>query len=242
MEDEILRSALAPGSECLSTEQLGRYADGALGADDRTAAAAHLERCVTCRTELALMQEMTSAAIRAEEMDLVREGTTRLEQRSAEVFAANREGTGSDARPFRFGAFPLAAFAAVVLMVVAASSFYFLRQRAPELPGSVTTGGEVTRSLAVTVRAPVGDQQEPPQRFEWLAVDRAVRYRVRLLEVDRSEVWSAVTPALEAELPVSVRATIAPGRTLLWDVTAYDAAGAAVSESGLQSFRVVPPR
>ena len=69
---------------------------------------------------------------------------------------------------------------------------------------------------------------------------RAVRYRVRLMEVDRQELWSTSTSALGVDLPAPVRASIAPGRTLLWDVTAYDAAGAAIAESGTQSFRVVP--
>ena len=104
----------------------------------------------------------------------------------------------------------------------------------------MTTGDEVTRSLAVTVRGPVGDQVESPQRFEWLAVDGAVRYRVRLMEVDRRELWSTSTSALAVDLPPPIRTSIAPGRTLLWDVTAYDAAGAAIAESGTQSFKVVP--
>jgi hypothetical protein len=102
----------------------------------------------------------------------------------------------------------------------------------------VTTAGEVTRSLVIAVRSPVGDLAEPPRRFEWLAVDRAVRYRVRVMEVDHREVWSSVTPAAEVDLPPAVRSSIGPGRTLLWEVTAYDASGAAIAESGAQSFRI----
>ena len=83
-------------------------------------------------------------------------------------------------------------------------------RKAPELPGSVTTGDEVTRSLAVGVRGPVGDQAEAPRRFEWLAVDGAVRYRVRLMEVDRREVWSASTSAPGVDLPAPVRTRSLP--------------------------------
>jgi hypothetical protein len=104
----------------------------------------------------------------------------------------------------------------------------------------VTTGDEVTRSLTVAVRGPVGDQVEAPRRFEWLAVDRAVRYRVRLMEVDRHEVWSTSTSAAGVDLPSPVRTSIAPAKTLLWDVTAYDASGATIAESGAQSFRLTP--
>ena len=127
-----------------------------------------------------------------------------------------------------------------LLLGIAAGSFYFLLMSAAhrQLPVGVTTGDEVTRSLAVRVRGPVGDESELPQRFEWLAVDGAVRYRVRLMEVDRREVWSTSSSALGVDVPAPVRASIAPGRTLLWDVTAYDAAGTAIAESGTQSFRV----
>jgi len=130
--------------------------------------------------------------------------------------------------------------AAVLLVGIATGSFFLLTRKAPSLPGSVTTGDEVTRSLALVVRQPVGDQAESPRRFEWVAVDRAVRYRVRLLEVDRHEVWSTSTSAPAVDLPPAVRTSIAPGRMLLWDVTAYDAAGAVIAESGTQSFRVAP--
>ena len=109
--------------------------------------------------------------------------------------------------------------------IAAGSSYLFLTRNAPELPSRVTTGDEVTRSLSVRLRGPIGEQTELPRRFEWLAVDRAVRYRVRLMAVDRQELWSTSTSALGVDLPSPVRASIAPGRTLLWDVTAYDAAG-----------------
>jgi hypothetical protein len=212
MEDEILRKMLAPSIECLSIEQLGRYADGALDATERAAANRHVRSCLNCRAELALLETLTANGVRTAEPEIV-----------------------------RFRAFRLVAMAAVLLLAIAAGSFYLLVNRtAPELPRRVTSGDEVTRSLAVTVRGPVGDQSEAPRRFEWLGVDRAVRYRVRLMEVDRHEIWSTSSTAPEVDLPSSVRSSIAPGRTLLWDVTAYDAAGAAIAESGLQSFRLAP--
>jgi Putative zinc-finger len=212
MEDEILRKSLAPSAECLSIEQLGRYADGALGPPDRAAADSHIRQCLNCQAELALLQTLTSTSIRIRE-----------------------------AKVDRFRVLRMAAMAAVLLVAIAAGSFYLLVSRtAPELPRRVTSGDEVTRSLAITARGPVGDQVEAPRRFEWLGVDRAARYRVRLMEVDRHEIWSTSSTALEADLPSSVRSSITPGRTLLWDVTAYDAAGAAIAESGLQSFRVAP--
>jgi hypothetical protein len=237
MEREILRSALAPGAECLSIEQLGRHVDGALGPDEEAAAVAHIRRCLNCQAELALMQAVTSGSVRIGEADIVRDGVARLEERTIALAGAIREDASLRRRWFRAGTLlPVAGVAAVVL--IAAGTFYVLAPRAPRLPGAVTIGNEVTRSLAVAVRGPVGDLLESPRRFEWLAVDRAVRYRVRLMEVDRREVWAASTSAPGVDLPASARTSIAPGRTLLWDVTAYDASGAPIAESGPQSFRI----
>ena len=211
MEREILRAALAPSAECLSIEQLGRYADGALAGEEQRAAVMHIRGCLNCQAEFALLEAVTGA---------------------------DRVETPAPRRWLRFPMPPVAAVAAVLLIGIATGSVYFLVRKAPDLPGRVTTGDEVTRSLAVAVRGPVGDQAEAPRRFEWLAVDRAVRYCVRLMEVDRHEVWSTSTSELGVDLPPPVRTSITPGRTLLWDVTAYDASGAAIAESGSQSFRI----
>ena len=239
MEDEALRAALAPGGECLPVEQLGRYADGALGADEQSAADRHLRGCLTCQAELALLHAVTSSAVRDSEAEVVRAGVRRLEQRSAEIFA-DRWSALAPRNWFRASPFATAAVAAV-LLGVAAGSFFVLRTRTPpDLPSQVTTGGEVARSLAVTVRGPVGDQPGSPPRFEWVAVAGAARYRVRLMEVDRRELWSTSTASLAVDLPPAIRPSIVPGRTLLWDVTAYDAAGAPIAESGTQSFKVGP--
>jgi hypothetical protein len=212
-------------------EQLGRYVDGALGPDE-PAAAAHVRDCPSCQAELALWQSVTSGPAGPEEADVVRDGVARLEQRAAEVFGEIVN--VSPPRPWS-RVRPLAVAAA---LLVAAGGLYVGLGRPPDLPRTVPSGGEVTRSLAVVVRAPVGDQAEAPGRLEWLAVEGALRYRVRLMEVDRREVWSASTSALAAELPSSVRAALTPGRTLIWDVTAYRGSDA-IAASGTQSFRVV---
>jgi hypothetical protein len=240
MEDEALRAALAPTGECLAVEQLGRYADGALGAGEQSAADRHLAGCLTCQAELALLHAVTSSGVRDSEAEMVRNGVRRLDQRSAEILG-DRASASPPRRWFRVGTFPPPAVAAVLLVGIAAGTFFALRTRnAPDLPSRVTTGDEVTRSLAVTVSGPVGDQRDVPQRFEWAAVAGAVRYRVRLMEVDRRELWSTSTASLALEPPQPIRTSIVPGRTLLWDVTAYGAAGAAIAESGTQSFRVLP--
>jgi hypothetical protein len=218
MEDEILRSALEPGADCLSVEDLGKYRDGGLDAAARAACAAHLEHCVTCQAELALLEAVTSAPVQYEPTEIVAPTPRRW----------------FDIRPF-----PLVAAAAAMVIGVAAGGVYLLTMnQAPTLPGRVDTRGEVTRSLAIAVRRPLGEVDEAPQRFEWHAVDGAARYQARLFAVDRTELWSVSTAAAEVDLPDRVRASFVPGRTFAWDVMAYDASGAVIAESGSQSFRI----
>jgi hypothetical protein len=181
------------------------------------------------------MRAVTSDRLREGETEIVRDGVAQLEHRASEIFGAPGAQTVSRRRGLGLG-MPSVAAAAVLLVV--AGTLYVSRARAPELPRGVTTGDEATRSLAVGVRGPRGDQVDAPRRLEWLAVERAVRYHARLLEVDGREVWSGSTAALGLDLPPPVRTSLVPGRTLLWDVTAFDASGAPIAESGTQSFRV----
>jgi hypothetical protein len=58
------------------------------------------------------------------------------------------------------------------------------------------------------------------------------------MEVDRVPFWSAETREPGIELPSAVRAKIVPGKALLWEVVAKDAAGRTVAGSGQQAFRV----
>ena len=85
MEDEILRAALGPSDECLSVEQLGRYADGALGVQEQGAADTHIRGCLSCQAELALLLAVTSSGVRPDEAALVRDGVVRLDRRSSEI-------------------------------------------------------------------------------------------------------------------------------------------------------------
>jgi len=58
------------------------------------------------------------------------------------------------------------------------------------------------------------------------------------MEVDRAGMWSAETRDATIALPEALRARIVPGKPLLWEVVAKDAAGRAVAWSGEQPFKV----
>jgi hypothetical protein len=92
--------------------------------------------------------------------------------------------------------------------------------------------------MAVTLRAPIGDVADAPERLQWEPVAGAVRYHAQLAEVDRREVWSADTSGTSIAIPAPVRGQVVPGKTLVWTITAYDAAGVPIAESDRQRFRV----
>jgi putative zinc finger protein len=234
MEEHKLRQALQPSAECLSIEQLGRYADDVLAPIERGAADAHVRGCANCRTELALMESFRTLSVRDDEAAIVRSGVEQLNRRRSEIFGDTRHEMSFLRRFLSIGALrPALAMATVLLAIVGG---YYLTQPASRFPSGM--GPDVTRSSSVTVQAPVGDQSVAPERLEWQAVSGAVRYRVRLSEVDRHEIWSAEATATAIELPRSVRELIVPGKTLLWQVTAIDASNVAIADSALQQFRV----
>jgi hypothetical protein len=236
MERELLNRTLRPGPDCLTVDQIGRYADGALDGPERAAAAAHISACVTCASELALLQSFASTPVRPDEKEIVDRGVTEIRRRERVTIGATpRE--QSSARFWAFGRVGRAMSMAVVLLI-AGASYYLLNPSSPRLPASVDTGGEVTRSLAVAVRGPVGDQVAVPERFEWQPVTGAVRYSVRVMEVDRRELWSASVNGTEVQIPDAVRAQIVPAKTLLWQVTALDQTGGPIAESRVERFRL----
>ena len=244
MEHEILTAALRPGPDCLPLEQLGRYADGALSAPEHRAAAAHIDACVTCQSELTLLRAFSTVPVHDDERAIVAAGVAELQRRESPVGPARDEqhpAASSQRRWMPSGLSRVALPAAAALLVVV-GGYYVFKSQAPRLPPDVGPGVEATRSLKVPVRGPIGDQAVAPDRLEWLAVSGAVRYRVRLMEVDRHELWSIDTEATSSDLPASVRAQIVPGKTLVWQVTAYGPGTPPIAESDARRFRVVLPR
>jgi hypothetical protein len=125
-----------------------------------------------------------------------------------------------------------------VVLLCFVSGYYLINPAAPRLPADVSSGADATRSLTIRAIGPVGDQRAVPDRLQWQPVAGASRYHVRLLEVDRHELWSYDTADAAVDLPADIRARISPAKTLTWQVTAYGAANAPIAESDPQRFRL----
>jgi hypothetical protein len=241
MERELLHEALKPGRDCVSIEELGRYADGSLTPHERSIVTSHVDGCANCQAELALLRAFIFATVRDAERDVVDNGVARLRSHEPAIFVdvdahrAQTEAKGWLPWPSLRGAFSLA----VVLLAVV-GSIYLFKADVPRLPSSVS-GTETTRSLTVIARAPIGDQTNVPERFEWQPVSGAERYHVSLMEVDRHEFWAADTTDTFVMLPPAVRGQIVPAKTLIWQVKAFGAAATPLAESRLEGFRLAPP-
>lgn len=238
-EQKALRAALGGQNDCPPIEELELL----LGdpAQVRPAVAQHVESCPYCRTELDLLREFRSGTLRASEAEPVRLITKRLRARSAEILSFPNQ---ADAREPWWRAFwtarwltPAALAAAAVLIFIAVGVQW--RQSAPVLHAPQASDQEVMRSNAIVVLSPSGDIQEAPAEFRWQATPAAVKYRVRLLEVDHSELWSAETTENHIDLPSQTRAQVVPSKTLLWEVSGFDAGGRIVAESSSVRFRLL---
>lgn len=234
MENESLNKALRPSPECLSIEQLGRYVDDALAPGERAAAKAHIGGCVNCQAELALLDAFATLSVRDDEAQVVRAGVDELTRRRSKIFGDTRHESSLLRRWMSASALRPAFAMAAVLLAIAGG--YYLTQPASRFPSGI--GPDVTRSSSVAAQAPVGDLSAVPERLQWQQVVGASKYRVRLTEVDRHELWSSDATATSIELPPAVRAQIVPGKTLLWQVTAYGASNEPIAQSEPQRFRL----
>jgi hypothetical protein len=240
MEPEILTGALRPGADCPALDVLGRYADASLSPAERASIATHVGGCASCQSELALLQTFADGAVRDDERGAVRAIVAELRRRESAIFAADAAPTIRQPRFALLGSLRHTMSLATVLLALVGGYFLFNATR-PRVPSDSVSDGGATRSLTVELRAPIGDVVAAPQRLEWRPVSGAVRYRVRLMEVDRRELWSIETAATTADLPEPIQALAVPAKTLLWQVTAYNAANAVIAESGQERFRLARP-
>jgi hypothetical protein len=236
VEQDIFRAALGPGKQCLSIEELQQLVSGPATASIEQAG--HLKDCGYCRTELQLLQ--TFEAGETDSSEEVQRVTEQLRQRSS----AFREQRLAPPVPWWRAMLAMprlaqASLAMAMILVVAGIVLQFRSTHRPSLNETNQTGQEVFRSGSFAVLGPVGDLQERPGEIRWEGAPQAARYRLRVLEVDQSEVWTAETTDDHIDLPSSVRAKIVPAKTLFCEVSAFDSSGKKIGETGLVRFRLV---
>jgi hypothetical protein len=224
--EEVFRSR----AECPPIEELVLMLEGGSGPEQKQSCEEHVAHCVHCEAELALFLRFESGQPGREEREPVAAIVARLRKQSpAKPSAWWREVW----RPRIL--MPASAALATLAIVIAINVERSPLLREPSAPA----GLDVVRSGRLVVIAPVNDITQTPRELRWQAVRGAARYRVRLLEVDKTELWRATVTDSRAVLPPEIAARVTPLKTLLWDVEGVDEAGRPVASSGIQTFRLL---
>jgi hypothetical protein len=239
-EKRFFKTALGPGDGCPDVGQLEQFLTE--GSTPPVALTAHVESCAFCQTEVQLLREFHVGPNRETDTAAVQAITSRLRARSNEIFRREAPPQAATGEPWwrslwRAPWFSPAALAAAAIVVLVAIGLQ-TRIAPPALrpPGAEP---EVLRSNAIIVTAPSGDIAQAPAEIRWQPAPGAAKYKVRLLEVDGQELWSAETAQSMVQIPGAIRARIVPAKTLLCQVSAFDEAGRQIAISDTVRFRVL---
>jgi hypothetical protein len=234
-DDELFAAALSGAKDCPPLEDLERLLnEGAPGP-----LKLHVDGCPYCQTELQMLRAFTSSEVAEHERAAVSSIAAQLKSRSSEII---RPRTAVEERQSWWKLIlamrwmtPAAATVAIVLLVAGAA--FELRHGRQPLLNTRIGSTEVLRSSSVAILSPVGDLREKPTEIRWEATPNAARYQVRIMEVDRAELWSGETTGARIDIPTKVETLIVPSKTLLVQVGAFDVVGRKIGESEPVRFR-----
>ncbi|MCU1232137.1 MAG: hypothetical protein JWP63_104 [Candidatus Solibacter sp.] len=222
------QSALGRTAECPDLE--------ALAGEPRTPEIErHIAACGYCRAELALLHEFESAEPGPEELASVQWIESELRRRSAADGPSPTlwERLSGWVSPGGQRAWVMVAAS---LMVLVAAGLIFR----PNGPVGVPSAphGTVWRSGKFAAVGPVGEIAASPNEFRWEGVTGAAGYRVQLMEVDRTVIWTGESTGTSITIPDTVRGQLKPGRSFQWQAVAQNAAGEQLAATDLQSFHI----
>jgi len=229
-EGSILRNALGRAPACPPTEILAV-------AGTSSEVRRHLDSCARCRAEIALLHQFESGEPSAEEAESLRWIEAELAQR--DVIPQVPAEKAPVARPTRrFGGWRVLGWAASLAVVIAA----FVYQRPLDEIRPRGSGQPVWRSMRFSAISPAGDLTTAPSVLSWEAVPGAASYRVRLMEMDGTVIWSVSVSATSVEIPRKIQSVIVPGRTFTWDVSAWSKIVEKIGASDLQTVHILSSR
>ena len=238
------KAALTGRGSCISPPEMEAYLAESIEAARRKVIDTHLADCATCRTELGLYSKFLQSSARDEETAAVDWVNARLVERSPEILGRRIEKQASESWWKSLLTVPSMqrvslAFASVIIVVFI--GLYVRSQREPILNQGTGQSIELRSGQTIEI-SPQGDVLQAPSELRWSAVPSVARYKIRLLEVDRTVLWSAEAAEPRIEIPPTVLARLGPGKTILWEVQAISSAGKTLAESGIRSLRINPGR
>ena len=230
---KIWQEAAAATKDCLPLETLEQMMDKT----SRDAQArAHLASCAHCQTELAMLKNFEQSTPSADEGAAVAWIAAQLERQQSAPAAQQKAARVPFWRAmFRMPVMAGAAALAAVLIV--GISLY---HGDSDGPGNINSsvGSGPFRSGAVHLVSPIADQSSTPTEFRWDAVQGASSYTVELKDV--AGITLATAKSTQNFLPITpeMKANMVSGKPLKWKVTAFDADGKEIANSGMEQFKV----
>ncbi len=228
------QEAAGASKECLPLEVLERFTEST-PAD--TKAAAHLESCAHCQTELSMLKDFEAATPTADEGAAVAWIAAQLQ----------RQPLGASARPAKaaqvsfwrnlFRVPYMAGAAALVAVLVLAISLYHPNSGPPKVGGPGNNIG-ILRSGEVKLVGPMGDLNRAPSEFQWEAVPGAASYKVELTDAVNMPLASATSTQAQMQTTPEMKAAMQAHMPIKWKVTALDASGNKIAESSGGSFKI----
>ena len=236
-ERELLRGALGRTADCPSVEDLEQVLTGQISPS--TAVARHVHSCSHCRTEMELLRAFS--AVQDPPSEEVKQVVSRLQANSKKVFPKVLAGETPSwwERAFSIRHLVQASLAMAAVLLITAVVLKLNTAKSPSLEAANQTTHEVFRSGSFDLVEPVGDVRESPKQIRWDKVDGATSYQVRVLEVDRSELWKAETQDTQIDVPQAIRDRIVPAKSLFCEIDAFNSSGTKMSGTGLIRFRLV---
>lgn len=233
----------APGS-CPEFAALGAYAEGKLATDERQSVTTHLSACGRCTADLAaLVSELAGVEAEAEVQvpaELLARARALVPAHSpAPALAARSDRTDLNwfdrlVIAFRSSAFPMAATAAVALILLV---------QIPK-PNEVVSTVRIGQNAAVGIPRIVlgtpaegGDMRASQRILSWEALQGTDTYQVTLVDETGGMVWTGETAQPWIECPAAV--PLVPGARYAWWVTSGLESGDR-ARSSVQRFTYEP--
>jgi hypothetical protein len=229
---KLWQQAASATEDCLPLETLEKLAENA-SADAR--AAAHLESCAHCQTELAMLKSFEEATPSAEEGAAVAWIAAQLERKQT----APAQQTRVALVPFWRTLFrvPYMAGAAAMIAVLALGISLYNSNAGgggglkPPVIGDNYRGG-------LKLLSPIGDVTQTPTEFRWEAAPGAASYKVELTDVIGKSLASVNSTQPQLAATPEMTAAMHAGTPVNWKVTAYDGSGKMIAESSGGNFKI----
>jgi hypothetical protein len=234
-----LNQALKGKDDCLTLQELEQLAE------DSSLENSHLVECPRCQTELSLLRSFESNEPLPDEGAAVAWISKRLDQRLDEIkrgtpLSAHRapEREGWFSRIFQGSGIRWMVPVSVALVVAVLGIVLMHRSQEPQLRADAGNGPAIYRSQEIQVIGPTGEVAEAPKTLQWKPLPAPSRYKISIMEVDETPLWTGETNDSTFTIPVSTRVKILPGKPVLWRVTALDDQGRVQATSQVQRFYV----